>query len=93
MPRFDSGLTPEAIDELLVGLADPETAAEWEHESGLVVALTLGLLEGDVLELSRAVTVMLPESRAAIEARLAAVRAAIAGGATLRQALELHCQE
>lgn len=85
--RFDSGYTSEEIEAILDELVDDATERELGPEAGLMVALEIGILEGDVLEVSDAGTVLLSWPRSAIDDRIAEIRAALARGTPLLNAI------
>ena len=83
---FDSGYKLGEIYKL-VGEFTDDSVREM-NDPGMFVAVCLGLLEGDMMALSEYGTLMLPEPRAAIEARIAKVRKLRATGLTMAQVLE-----
>ena len=87
-PRFDSGFTCEEIDELVDGLMGDGSMDLFGKGAARVVALSLGLLEGDTIELTGRGTVMMSEPREAIDARLTRVLQAMAHGTWLLDALD-----
>ena len=88
MERFDSGYTEEEIEAIVCELLDDAMRADYGLEAGMVLALCLGLGEGDIIEISERNTVILPTPRAAIDRRLSRVRALVAGGMPLSDALD-----
>ena len=86
-PLFDSGYTEEQLDAIFDSLLkghDPDI-----HER-FWLALEIGIVDGDVLPPDNGrETVMLQTPREELDRRIAAVRAAMARGATLQEAVEL----
>ena len=85
---FDSGHTVEEIEAILTELLAETTRSKLGPDDGLIVAIELGLLEGDVVETSAGDSVILPEPWSVIEARLRVVRDEIARGASIHEAIE-----
>ena len=79
----------DEIEALLRQLLAETTRSKLGPDDGLIVAIELGLLEGDVMHTSAGGnTVMLPEPWSVIEARLRVVRDEIAYGASIHEAIE-----
>lgn len=88
--RHDSGLTPDQVDAILDELIDSASGAELGPDSGIIVGLRLGLLEGDMLHTSPAGTLLLPTPRTEIDRRVDVMRAAVASGKPLIRLLEAN---
>lgn len=86
-PLVDSGYTDNAISAIVRKFLKAEGADQIPGDSGLMVAMCLGLAEGDVVALSQRGTVMLPETRDAIDARIARARDMLAAGMSLPDVL------
>lgn len=84
----DTGYTLDEIETIVEELIDDVARAELGEDAHLIVALEIGLLEGDAIELSAAGTVMSATPRDEIDANLTAIRDSIAAGATLQEALD-----
>lgn len=80
----DSGYTEAELDALFAELTQGVTFAF--DEEAMMLALAIGISAGDVVMLSESGTVMLPGTRAELDANVAAVRAALAKGKPLREA-------
>lgn len=83
----DSGYTEAKLMRIFRSLTKGVTFAT-PYEA-MLVAIRIGLSDGDCIALTERRTVMLRKSRGEIDARVAAIRAAMADGATFEQALEL----
>jgi hypothetical protein len=80
----DSGLTLKAIDRLL-----DEVAGDLDDiEERFVRALYIGLSDGDTIALSKRRTVYLRTPEAILDARIAAIRAGVAAGLPLADAVD-----
>lgn len=82
---YDSGYTPEEIDALLAPFMKKKPS--WPDEN-MAIAMQIGASDGDVIGMTEHDTVLLSTPRAEIDRRVAAIRAALAAGRTLDQALE-----
>jgi hypothetical protein len=67
------------VDELL----DDETAAAWGPEAGFLLAVRLGLMDGDVIVTDEAGHDTVASPATEIEAEIAAARAAKAAGISM----------
>ena len=81
----DSGYTEQEIDALLSPFM--AKAPRWPDEN-LSTAMQIGLLDGDVVELSERGTVMLETPRDEIDRRLAAILAKMREGSSPAEAVE-----
>ena len=86
---LDSGYTSDELDAIFDELTKGR-AFTWGDE-GLSIALQVGLSDGDVIEMTDHGTLLLSTPRAELDRRVAAIRLAMAGGATLDEAIERHC--
>jgi hypothetical protein len=82
----DSGYTEVELDRIFSDLTKGVVFA-WDEEE-LALAMTIGLADGDVVELSELGTVLLSTPRAEIDGRVSAIKSKIAAGIPLRDAVE-----
>ena len=82
-PQFDSGWTPDEIFSMLEQLP----RGTWGGDD-LYIALTIGLLDGDVIETSERGTVLLSTPRAISEARLKEVHSLLSQGMGIDAAID-----
>ncbi len=85
MTLVDSGYTEQEIDVLLAPFMVKKQSF---GDQNLLVAMRIGLLDGDVIELSDRGTVLLETPRAELDRRLVALRAKIEEGMTPAEAVE-----
>jgi hypothetical protein len=85
MKLIDSGYTEQEIDALLA----PFMAKKQSFgDQNLLVAMRIGLLDGDVIETSDRGTVLLETPREELDRRVAAIKEKLAAGTPLDEALE-----
>lgn len=89
---FDSGYTEPQLDALLTRTVGAARLATLDEIGAMGVSLALGVSDGDVIELTDGGTVLLRTLRATIDGRCNVVRAELARGATLDDALETAAQ-
>lgn len=83
-PLLDSGYTEKQLEGIFGSLVNGSNLGWLET---FLSALVIGLCDGDIIAPAAGGTVMLHTSRAEIEHRVAAVRAAMKDGATFREAV------
>jgi hypothetical protein len=84
----DSGYTRDELDAIFESLANGK-----ELPNSFELGMIIGLWDSCLLPLADETTAWLRTPRPELDHRVATVRAAIAGGATLRQAVEMLEQQ
>lgn len=85
-PLHDSRLTDAEVDALVAELT---VDLEPESEAVFIRCLTVGLVDGDVIQSTDAGTLLLRTPRAEIDARIATIRRHVAAGVPLAEAVLL----
>lgn len=83
---YDSGYTDDELEAIFVELTRGVDLSG--GDAALSYALAIGVSDGDVIGMTEHDTVLLSTPRAELDRRIAAIRAALAAGRTLDQALE-----
>lgn len=76
-------MTDEEIETIIDELLDADTLKAWGPQAGFLLALELGLVDGDVVDVDANGQVVVSTSADKIKRNIAAARAAKAAGRTM----------